>query len=286
MVVAGPGVIAARAQRGLRAMAEITGATVVNAVNAKGLFRWDDPLHGGTIGLQAGDAELAEITSADLVVTTGLDPADSASLTAALATRAEDDPDDVIEIHPGHLAWTAGGWPPAEQPGARPPIYERIASVVGPMYEAGPDADGRIAPPRAAAALAAARPPGGLVVAAPGAAGFWIGRTFPTTEPGSVVITTGDPPGTAETLALLAARFDRPTTLVVATSSTDPHVIDLRELGLAEGVPLQVEVWSTDAVDQAGPGVTTIRWEAIDRLVAVAGDPEPQVWSSRPDPFG
>ena len=109
---------------------------MVNTVGAKGLFAWDDPLHGGTVGLQVDDPTLAEVTTADLVVTTGLDPSESASLTAALTARAEADPASVVDVHPDHLALAAGGWPPADEPGTRPPIYDRIAAVVGPLYAA------------------------------------------------------------------------------------------------------------------------------------------------------
>jgi hypothetical protein len=91
-------------------------------------------------------------------------------------------------------------------------------------------------------------------VAPPGPAGFWVGRTFPTSVAGSVVVTTGDPIGTAEALALAAAGEGRPTTLV-----TTEHV-DL------DGVA--VEVWP--------PEVT--HGEPLDALVAVAGPPDAAIW--------
>lgn len=243
VVVAGPGALAARV--GLRTFAGITGATVVNTVGAKGLFAWDDPLHGGTIGLQEGDVGLAEVTAANLVVTTGLDPTESTSLAAALAVR------EVVDVHPAHLALAAGGWPPADGPGERPPFYAAVAAVAGPLYAT----DGTA--PWAAARLAAALPEGGLVVAAPGPAGFWLGRTFPTSVPGSVVVTTGDPEGTAEALAVAAAAAGRPTTLVATAALDLPGVA--------------VEVWPEAMTHGA----------ALDALVAVAGPPDPAIW---PDP--
>lgn len=181
VMVAGPGVLAAGARRGLVTFTAMTGAPVVNTVNAKGLLRWDDPLHGGTVGLQEGDPSLAETSTAGLIVTTGHDPSDSHSLTAALDRRRASEPDTVVDVHPAHLSAAAAHWPPASGPGARPPIYDCIAAVVGPMYGAEPDERGAVPPPAAAAALARSLTPGGLVVAPPGPTGFWIGRTFPTT---------------------------------------------------------------------------------------------------------
>ncbi|QYG92577.1 hypothetical protein HC251_09095 [Iamia sp. SCSIO 61187] len=246
VVVAGPGATGAR--RGLRTLAGITGATVVNTVGAKGLLAWDDPLHGGTVGLQEGDAELAELLSADLVVTTGVDLSESVSLTAALQARGAAEPGSVVDVHPAHLALAAGGWPPADGPGARPPFYDAVAAVVGPLYQQ----EGTAA--WAAARLAADLPPGGLVVAPPGPTGFWIGRTFPTAVAGSVVVPTGAPVGTAEGLALAAAGEGRPTTLV----TTEP--VDL------DGVT--VEAW---------PRAMT-HGDALDALVAVSGRPDEAIW--------
>lgn len=279
IVVVGPGLLAGRAQRGLLALAGITGATVVNTVGAKGLFRWDDPLHGGTVGLQVDDAALAEITTADVVVTTGLDPAESLTLTAALVVRAEAEPDAVIDVHPTHLALAAGGWPPAPVAGGRPPIYDRIAGLVGPLYTSGPDASGAVAPPRATAALARSLPEGGLVVAPPGPTGFWLGRTFPTTEPGSVLVTTGDPGGTAEAVALLAARAGRPTTLVLGEG---PPPDDVLATVAAETLPLTVEVWTRPGAEpDPRTRTVTVDWSALDPLVEVAGEPDPAIWPGR-----
>jgi thiamine pyrophosphate-dependent acetolactate synthase large subunit-like protein len=74
LVLAGPGVVRAHAVPALHEVAERLGAGVVNTWGAKGVYRWDSPFHFGTAGLQARDAELAGLTSAELVITTGLDP--------------------------------------------------------------------------------------------------------------------------------------------------------------------------------------------------------------------
>lgn len=283
VVVAGPGVVAsAGAVRALRTFAGITGATVVNTVGAKGLFAWDDPLHGGTIGLQEGDAALAEVPTADLVVTTGLDPAESASLSVALAARAADDAASVVDVHPAHLALAAGGWPPATEVGPRPGFYDAVAAVAGPMYAAGPDAAGRVPPPRAASDLARALPEDGLVVAPPGPTGFWIGRTFPTRVAGSVVIPTGDPPGTGTAVAVLAARAGRPTTLVVPADGVPAEAVGVAR---DEGMPLIVEVWDderpapSDATGiSEGVRHVAVDGTAIDALVVVGGPPDQAIW--------
>jgi hypothetical protein len=166
----------------LRAFARRVGCGVVNTWGAKGVLRWDDPLHFGTAGLQARDFELAGLGEVDVLVTTGLDPAEVTS--APWEGRAE-----VLDVPPPALADHHRPLPPGTT--ERPALYTALASVVGPLYEQ-PGS-----PPARAAALAASVAEAGVVVAVPGLVGFWIARTFPTARPGSVRITTGpvDAPG-------------------------------------------------------------------------------------------
>jgi thiamine pyrophosphate-dependent acetolactate synthase large subunit-like protein len=165
---------------GLQAFARRVGCGVVNTWGAKGVFRWDDPLHFGTAGLQARDFELAGLGDVDVLVTTGLDRTEVTS--TPWEGRAE-----VIDVPPSDLGSFDALLPPGST--ERPALYTELAAVVGPLY----DQPG--SPPARAAALAASLPDDGIVVAVPGLVGFWIARTFPTSRPGSVVITTDDVPG-------------------------------------------------------------------------------------------
>lgn len=173
----GPGVVSAGCVEALHAFADRFGCGVVNTWGAKGVFPWDDPRHFGTAGLQARDFELAGLGDVDVLVTSGLDPAEVTS--APWAGRAE-----VLDLAPGDLADHDGPLPPGTLD--RPALYTELAAVVGPLYEqAG-------SPPARAAALAASLRPGATLVARPGLVGFWVARTFPTARPGSVRI-TADP---------------------------------------------------------------------------------------------
>jgi len=70
--VVGPGVVPDHVDA-VRRFAADTGLGVLNTYGVKGLFRWDDPAHLGTIGLQERDVELAGVLDADLVLGVGLD---------------------------------------------------------------------------------------------------------------------------------------------------------------------------------------------------------------------
>lgn len=173
-ILVGPGVVQAGCVDGLQAFARRVSCGVVNTWGAKGVFRWDDPLHFGTAGLQARDFELAGLGAVDLLVTSGLDPDEVTS--SPWEGRAE-----VVDVPPEELGTFTGTLPVGTT--ERPALYTDLAAVVGPLY------DQPNSPPARAARLAAALPDDGVLVARPGLVGFWIARTFPTSRPGSVAIT-------------------------------------------------------------------------------------------------
>jgi hypothetical protein len=138
----------------------------------KGLFRWDDPAHFGTIGLQARDVALAGVLDADVVLAVGLDDRELGP--ADLGSNVE-----VVD------ATGLEGWVGRVEPMPRGPLYDVLRSALLPLYdsEAVP-----LTPAAAVADLAAALPPGGLVCADPGAVGLWVARALPTLELGSVFV--------------------------------------------------------------------------------------------------
>lgn len=225
----GPGVVGHL--EGLRALAEKVGVPIINTWGAKGVVRWDSPLHGGTAGLQERDFELAGLGAVDLLLTSGLDPREVTS------RPWEDRATDVVDIDPAELGGFEWREPHGDFP--RPRLYTELAAVVGPMY------DDPATPPARLRAIAAGSPPGALVVAPPGLAGFWVARTWSTTEPGSVVVPADPDPAFAERAAVEAAATGRPVSYV-----TDEPV-DL------PGV--DVVVWTDDLtipqalLDVAGP---------------------------------
>lgn len=221
---------------GLQAFAARVGCGVVNTWGAKGVFPWDDPCHFGTAGLQARDFDLAGLGEVDVLVTSGLDPAEVTS--QPWQGRAE-----VIDVAPADLATVELDLPVGTMD--RPALYTGLAAVVGPLY-ARPGS-----PPARAAALAASLPPGGLVVAEPGLVGFWIARTFPTTAPGSVLVPAAGGPAAAWRAATGAAVDGRPVILVAASSPATALT----------GVVL--EIWSPDEVDLDPAALVDVAGEIV-----------------------
>lgn len=212
-ILAGPGVVREGCVEGLQRFAREVGCGVVNTWNAKGVFRWDDPLHFGTAGLQARDFDLAGLGDVDVLVTTGLDDAE-------VTSRPWEGRAEVIDVAPAELATAAQSLSLPRGSTDRPLLYTELAKVVGVMYES---TEVPVPAPRAARMLAQHLVPGGLVVAEPGLAGFWIARTFPTTVAGSVVVPASPDAAVARALAVEAARDGRPTILV---TTGEPDVDD------------------------------------------------------------
>ena len=252
-VLAGPGVLRGGYLDALQRFAADRSVGVLNTWGAKGVFRWDSPHHLGTAGLQERDFELGGLGDAELIVAVGVDP-----------REAPPDLMPPVEVQPLDLrtvTWEAV--PPTDIP--RPPLYTDLSAVVMPAYE---DESVPLHPARAARELGAVVPEGGLVVADPGPAGFWIARTFPTTQPGSVIVPATRAPGFAAAAALVAGLDGRPA-VGVTTAPVDPMTDAVLELAASLGVAVDLRVWgddpdvdfsrTRDLVEVAGPVVAWTR---------------------------
>jgi thiamine pyrophosphate-dependent acetolactate synthase large subunit-like protein len=235
VIVVGPGVIRHDAVGALHEVASRLGAGVLNTWGAKGVYRWDSPYHFGTVGLQARDAELAGLTAAELVITSGLDPAELP--VEGWATGP------VLDVDPRALEALTYQWEPSTRELVRPRLYDALSKALAPMYasDAVP-----LSPARAAADLGATRPEGAIVVADPGRAGFWVARTLPTTEVGSVVVPALPTEGFALAAAIVAA-FDERVAVAVTAEPFDATSAELLALAEHWGVDVTLEVWGADA---------------------------------------
>ena len=269
VAVVGPGVVRSGHVAGLVEVAQRGGIGVFNTFGAKGVFRWDSPLHFGTIGLQERDLDLASLAEYDIVITSGLDPHELPP--GALADFV------VQDVAPWQLPALLADWPRARRdPGERPPLYSTISSIVTPMYER----DGApLAPPRAALQLAGAGPDNAVVAADAGLAGFWIARTFPTGTPGSAVVPAYRQPGFAAAAALVA-RLDGRSCVGITDGPLDEASDLVLEAARSMSVPVALQVWGdgdTDAerhleVTQAGFAIGASESGSVERIDHIGVD--------------
>lgn len=254
VVLAGPGVVATRSIDGLRAFAAAANVPVANTWGAKGVLPWDSPFHMGTCGLQAHDFELLDFARYDAIVSTGTDLAESPPERFALAS--------VVEIPPRALEGLATRVAPIPEPPPTTELYARLSRIAQPGY-----VDDRVPlhPARAVGDLRDALPARGVITADPGLAGLWVARTFPTTEPGTVVVPAIATPGIATALALLAALRGLPA-FAATTEPLHHSTLALLEVATELGAALVVDVWSAGGpIRRAG--------DHLEQLQAAAREP-------------
>ncbi len=234
VIVAGGGVVRDGVVHELRELVDRTQAGVFNSWAAKGLFQWDNPAHLGTIGLQRDDLALAQLNQADEVLMLGIDEAEipRASLSVLNIGWRNVTTSEIsslqINIRDSFVA--------------RPALYGAIAAVCGPMYT---QDTMPMNPARAAADLAAHMPENAFVVADANICGFWLGRTFPTRQLGSVLLPTTPIPGFAATAAMTAARVGQ--TAIIVTDGIDEVTESVLERARSINASFVVEIWSQDA---------------------------------------
>jgi acetolactate synthase-1/2/3 large subunit len=216
---------------GLRELAAAANAPVANTWGAKGVLRWDSPHHMGTCGLQARDFELLGFAGYDAIVATGIDPAESPPERFALAP--------VVEVPARELGRLAERVEPAAGEIRPNELYARLSKVAQPGYT-----DDRVPlhPARAVADVRSVLQSGGIVTGEPGLAGVWVARTFPTTDPGTVVVPATATGGIAAALALTAALHGVPA-IAVTTEPIDPTTLGVLKLATDLGAALVVDVW-------------------------------------------
>lgn len=237
--------VTAGAVGALRAFAAAGDLGVANTWGAKGVFAWDSPHHLGTCGLQARDFELLGFGDAELIVTVGLDDAESPPSRVALAP--------VLELDPKDLGAAAGRLRATGEP-IRNDLYPRLAAVAQPGFV---DDSVPLHPARAVADLGAALPPHGFLSADPGLAGLWVARTFPTPAltpgaPRRVVVPARRERGVGVRLAVEQARAGRPS-VVVTTAPLDPATTAALDQIGDERLPVVVTVW-----DDQAPGAVRV----------------------------
>jgi thiamine pyrophosphate-dependent acetolactate synthase large subunit-like protein len=268
VVLAGPGVVRAGAVPGLHALAAAGSLGVLNTWGAKGVFDWRSRHHLATAGLQALDFELAGLGAADLIVATGVDPAESGSDRWRLAPA--------IEVAPGALDPLSGRWGRPRAEIALPPLRAGLARVT---QEGWASISTPLAPSLVTRHYSQVLGAGGLVAADPGTAGYWVARTYATTDLGGVQVPASAGHDGFAVACGTVARLRSPGWAVVAVvdGPVAPAVHAALDAAASLGVAVPVEAWHADG-ERMGADEHLARLKAIvhaDRppLVEVATDP-------------
>lgn len=243
VLLVGPGVVRSAAVDDVRELARRGGWGVVSTWGARGVERWDSPFDWGTIGLQERDVELSGLLDADVIVTSGLDPHELD--TDVLASKL------VQDVPPRQLGVLLKGWSASRRPPERSAHHEVLAGALVPMYES---EDVPLTPPRAVLHLTGAIPEGGVVIGTPGASGFWLARSYPTSVPESLCVPATSVPGFVAAAALVCTIEGRPYVAVADQVPDQPEGVDVTtkvvmELADRFGMGVELQMWGDAGAD-------------------------------------
>jgi thiamine pyrophosphate-dependent acetolactate synthase large subunit-like protein len=241
LLFVGPGVVRRRCIADLHAAAAALDCGVLNTWGAKGVFDWRSPHHWATVGLQEWDYVRGGVGDSDLVLMAGVHP----SLDPVPGVLVMPEALSAIAVAArGHRSSgvTSGGV-------SLPPLRERLAGVTQRGWEHDGD---RVMPSQVTRNYGGFTAGRGVVTAAPGVAGFWVARTFPTTVLGEAVVPEARAEAAFAMAAALVAHHDRPGRAVVTAvdGPLDDRSAELLEWASSAGVPMVVEVW-----DPNGPAI-------------------------------
>ena len=246
VVLAGNGVVRARAAPALREFSRATGIPVAETFMAKGLLDADSERALGAVGLQAGDFDMAGFDDADLVIAVGYDlvehspalwnPNRDRRIVCIDSVPAETDENFIPEVELvgdpyATLSRLTEECRDATAGGGSQRLRE---AVIGRLEVAGEDDSFPIRPPRALLEVRRLLDREDVLVSDVGLHKLWIGRLWPAHEPNTVLIANGLAGMGFAVPAAIAAKLVNPRRKVVAISGDGGFLMNAQELETAK----------------------------------------------------
>jgi acetolactate synthase-1/2/3 large subunit len=271
IVLAGNGVLRARAAPALREFTAATGIPVAETFMGKGALDHTDPHALGTVGLQERDYELAGFGEADVVIAVGYDLVEHAP------AHWNPQRDKTIVVIDSVAAEIDASFTPAVEllgdlhhvlvrlseecrstrdprPRPRP---SRLRELVGERLAAGRRDDAfPVCPPRALWELRHALGPRDVLISDVGLHKLWIARMFGAHEPNTVLIANGLAGMGFALPSAIAAKLAEPDRRVVAVCGDGGFLMNCQELETASrlGTAFVTLVWEDE-------GFGSIAWK-------------------------
>ena len=264
VVLAGNGVLRARAAPALREFARATGVPVAETFMGKGALDYADPHALGTVGLQERDYELAGFDDADVVITVGYDlvehapehwnPRRDKTIVVVDSVPAEIDAyyTPAVELLGDlyHVLMRLAEACRQTAPAPRPRNRSRLHDLVLGHLEAGREDDAfPVRPPRALWELRDALGPNDMLVSDVGLHKLWVARMFAAHEPNTVLIANGMAGMGFALPSAIAAKLVHPQRRVVAVCGDGGLLMNCQELETATrlGTAFVTVIWEDRA---------------------------------------
>jgi acetolactate synthase I/II/III large subunit len=245
VVLAGNGVVRARAAPALREFSRETGIPVAETFMGKGVMDAESDRALGAVGLQEGDFAMAGFDDADLVIAVGYDlvehspalwnPNRDRRIICIDSTAAEIDEHFLPEVElVGDLYATLSRLTEECRNTTSSGGSQRLReAVIGRLEVAGSDDSFPIRPARALLEIRHLLDREDVLVSDVGLHKLWIGRLWPAREPNTVLIANGLAGMGFAVPAAIAAKLVRPRRKVVAVSGDGGFLMNAQELETA-----------------------------------------------------
>jgi acetolactate synthase-1/2/3 large subunit len=245
VVLAGNGVVRGRAAPALREFARATGIPVAETFMGKGIVDYKDPRALGSVGLQAGDYEMAGFGEADVVIAVGYDlvehapkhwnPKRNKKIICVDSLPAEIDDHFVPEVElVGDIYHTLVALGEECRHTPRSGGSQRLREVTLSRLERAKEDDHfPMRPPRVLFDIRKALGRKDILVSDVGLHKLWIGRMFPAHEPNTVLIANGLAGMGFAVPAAIAAKLVHPDRKVVAVNGDGGFLMNCQELETA-----------------------------------------------------
>jgi acetolactate synthase I/II/III large subunit len=257
VALAGNGVVRANAAPALREFVRATGIPVAETFMGKGLLPPDSPNALGSVGLQAGDYDMAGFDEADVVLAIGYDLVEQSPETW---NPKRDKRVICIDSEPAET--DAYFMPEVELVGDIYHVLARLGEecrhvphqggsaklrevVLGRFEQARDDDSFPMQPPRALWEIRQALGRDDILISDVGMHKLWIGRMFPAYEPNTVLIANGLAGMGFAVPAAIAAKLVHPARRVVTVNGDGGFLMNCQELETAVrlGTPFVNVIW-------------------------------------------
>jgi acetolactate synthase-1/2/3 large subunit len=258
LVLAGNGVVRGGAAPALREFVRATSIPVAETFMGKGLLDYRDPKALGSVGLQAGDYEMAGFGEADVVIAVGYDlvehaprhwnPKGDKRILCVDSLPAEIDDHFVPEVElvgNVHRSLTALADELRQEEPPRGGSDRLRRAVMGRLERAKDDDGFPMRPPRILYEIRKALGRDDILVSDVGLHKLWIGRMFPAHEPNTVLIANGLAGMGFAVPAAIAAKLVHPERKVVAVNGDGGFLMNCQELETAVRLktPFVAVIW-------------------------------------------
>ncbi|MEE8446625.1 MAG: acetolactate synthase large subunit [Gemmatimonadota bacterium] len=257
VVMAGNGVIRARASAALVAFAETLNIPVATTFMAKGAMPSSHPLSLGTIGLQSRDYVSCGFDRADVIICVGYDmieyhpylwhPNRDKKIVHIDASPAEVDGHYILEVGVvGDIGSALAAIAESATPGEGLPAASLRQTILEEFEEHAADTGFPVKPQKILWELRQALEPEDIVISDVGAHKMWVARMYQAERPNTCIISNGFASMGIALPGAIGARIAHPDRAVVAVTGDAGFLMNSQELETAIriGTPIVVLIWS------------------------------------------